>query len=180
MCSGALKLNNKRVHWAVITCLCNTLIATHCFSLHGRTWTELNKWVRLGWLADWLADGACCQPPLRLLLCDVVVFVFLSARLQHHCSKWIFAYPRFFTEPFFVQLLCVFSARFSSNAMANGLSRLWITDKRRRKKVYEKVVKQIDYKRTNGSNNNATVNVDRHRSRCSKRSSFFRCFLSEN
>lgn len=45
--------------------------------------------------------------------------------------------------------------------------------------MYEKVVKQIDYKRTNGSNNNATVNVDRRRSRCSNQSSFLDAFFLE-
>lgn len=86
---GRIKIKRQRIRWAVITCLCNTLIATHCFPLYDRTWTELNKWVRLCWLLP-LRTAAACNT-------FVVVVVILSARLLHHGSKWICAYPRFFT-----------------------------------------------------------------------------------
>lgn len=52
-----IKIKRQRIRWAVITCLCNTLIATHCFSLYDRTWTELNKWVRFCWLL--LLQSSC-------------------------------------------------------------------------------------------------------------------------
>lgn len=74
-----------------------------------RTWTELNKWV---------CAVLTAAPAATAIIVVVVVVVILSARLLHHCSKWIFAYPRFFTEPFWVlRLVFFFSPFFRPNAM---------------------------------------------------------------